>query len=311
MPKIVRLPARAHEHHDGGVMDDTATSDRGTRPSALRAHGLTKRYRRTRPPALDGIDLDITTGGITALVGPNGAGKSTLIRCFLGFERPTRGFVTVDGIDPAHHRPKALARIGYVGQEMGLYRRLTADEHFELAATLRPHFDRAGAGERLAARDIPRSVPTVELSGGQQAQIALALALGTRAPVLLLDEPIARLDPLARRDFLTTLRDAVSADGTTVLLASHIIGDLEGVSDSLMVLATAAVMFHGSIEAARSGHAVVPATDEIAPDELVATFTGLTGRRMSLVRRSGTGDASLDDVVLGYLAAANAHRGVA
>jgi ABC-2 type transport system ATP-binding protein len=193
---------------------------------------------------------------------------------------------------------------------MGLYRQLTADEHFELASTLRPHFDRTAAGDRLAARDIPRTVPTAELSGGQQAQIALSLALCTRAPVLLLDEPVARLDPLARRDFLIALRDAVRAEGTTVLLASHIIGDLEGVSDSLIVLAPAAVMFHGSIAAARTDHEVVPTTDDIAPDELVASFTGLTGRRMSLVRRRGTGDASIENVVLGYLAAANALRRV-
>jgi ABC-2 type transport system ATP-binding protein len=149
------------------------------------------------------------------------------------------------------------------------------------------------------------------LSGGQQAQVALSLALATRAPVLLLDEPVARLDPLARLGFLTTLRDAARTEGTTVLLASHIIGDLEGVSDSIVVLAPGAVVFHGSMEAARTGHAVVPATDDIAAGELVATYTGLTGRRMSLVRRPGTGDASLDDVVLGYLAAATATRSVA
>ncbi len=280
-------------------------------PIALRAKGLTKRYRRGRPAALDGIDLDITGGGSTALVGPNGAGKSTLIRCFMGFERPTAGFVTVDGIDPARDRPKALSRIGYVGQEVGLYPQLTADEHLELASSLRPRFDRAGAVERLTGHGISRGVRTAELSGGQQAQVALSLALGTRAPVLLLDEPVARLDPLARRDFLTTLRDAVRAEGTTVLLASHIIGDLEGVVDSLIVLAPAAVMFHGSIEDARAGHAVIAATSEIAPAELVASFTGLTGRRMSLVRRPGTGDASLDDVVFGYLAAANAARAAA
>jgi ABC-2 type transport system ATP-binding protein len=134
------------------------------------------------------------------------------------------------------------------------------------------------------------------------------LALGTLAPVLLLDEPVARLDPLARIDFLKTLRDAVRADGITVLLASHIIGDLEGVSDALIVLAPAAVMFHGTISEARTGHAIVQTTDGIAPDDLVASYTGLTGRRMSLVRRPGTGDASLDDVVLGYLAAAGATR---
>jgi ABC-2 type transport system ATP-binding protein len=289
-------------------MSDTLVRAPLNSPVTLRAKGLTKRYRRGRPAALDGIDLDITTGGITALVGPNGAGKSTLIRCFMGFERPTGGFVTVDGIDPARDRPKALSRIGYVGQEVGLYPQLTADEHLELATILRPRFDRAGAVERLVGHDIARDVRTAELSGGQQAQVALSLALGTRARVLLLDEPVARLDPLARRDFLTTLRDAVHADGTTVLLASHIIGDLEGVCDSLIVLAPAAVMFHGSIEAARAGHAVVAATDNIEPDELIATFTGLAGGRKSLVRRQGAGDASLDDVVFGYLAAANASR---
>ncbi len=292
-------------------MNDVTTGYPSNSATALRAQDLTKRYRRSRPAALDRIDLDITAGGITALVGPNGAGKSTLIRCFLGFERPTRGFVTVDGIDPARDRAKALSRIGYVGQDAGLYRQLTADEHLELAAGLRPGFDRALAIERLAGQGIPRTVPTAELSGGQQAQIALSLALATRAPVLLLDEPVARLDPLARLAFLTTLRDAARTEGTTVLLASHIIGDLEGVSDSLIVLAPAAVMFHGSIAAAKAGHAVVASSDEIAEDELVATYTGLTGRRMSLVRRSGTGDASLDDVVLGYLAAASASRTVA
>jgi ABC-2 type transport system ATP-binding protein len=292
-------------------MDNAVMPQVSSTPASLRAQGLTKRYGRGRRAALDRIDLDITTGGITALVGPNGAGKSTLIRCFMGFERPTRGFVTVDGIDPARDRTRALARIGYVGQEAGLYRQLTGDEHLELAAGLRPGFDRAGAADHLDAVGVPRQVRTSELSGGQQAQIALAMALGTRAPVLLLDEPVARLDPLARRDFLTTLRDGVRKGGSTVLLASHIIGDLEGVCDELIVLAPAAVMFHGSLEAARTGHAIVPATDEVSPDDLVASFTGLTGRRVSLVRRPGTGDASLDDVVLGYLAAANASLGAA
>jgi ABC-2 type transport system ATP-binding protein len=292
-------------------MDNSALPQASSTPASLRAQGLTKRYGHTRRAALDRIDLDITTGGITALVGPNGAGKSTLIRCFMGFERPTRGFVTVDGIDPARDRPRALARIGYVGQETGLYRQLTGDEHLELAAGLRPGFDRAGAADHLDAVGVPRRVRTAELSGGQQAQIALAMALGTQAPVLLLDEPVARLDPLARRDFLTTLGDGVRKGGSTVLLASHIIGDLEGVCDEVIVLAPAAVMFHGSIEAARTGHAIVPATDEVAPDDLVASFTGLTGRRVSLVRRPDTGDASLDDVVLGYLAAANASLGAA
>ena len=305
MPETFRLPASAQTSDDSSV-DSPVSPHAPSTSAALRAQGLTKRSGRGRRAALDSIDLDITTGGITALVGPNGAGKSTLIRCFMGFERPTGGFVTVGGIDPARDRAGALARIGYVGQEAGLYGRLTGDEHLKLAASLRAGFDLAGAADHLDVVGVPRSARTSELSGGQRSQIALAMALGTRAPVLLLDEPVARLDPLARNDFLTTLRDEVRARGTTVLLASHIIGDLEGVCDDVIVLAPAAVMFHGSLATARTGHAIVPATDDIAPAELVASFTGLTGRRVSLVRRPGTGDASLDDVVLGYLAAANA-----
>jgi len=283
--------------------------DPATSEPVISTSGLTKHYGNI--PALNDLTLDVRQGEIFGFLGPNGAGKSTLIRCFLGFERPTKGFVTVDGIDPARDRAKALSRVGYVGQETGLYRQLTANEHLELAGTLRPGFDRAGAAERLADRDISLTVPTAELSGGQQAQVALSLALGTRAPVLLLDEPVARLDPLARRDFLTVLHDACRSEGITVLLASHIIGDLEGVSDSLIVLAPAAVVFHGSIDEARAGHAVVPASGDIAPGDLVATYTGITGRRMSLIRRPGTGDASLDDVVLGYLAASTTARAAA
>jgi ABC-2 type transport system ATP-binding protein len=271
---------------------------------ALRARALTKRYRRGRRPALDRVDLDVAPGSITALVGPNGAGKSTLIRCFLGFERPTGGFVTVAGIDPVRDRAGALACIGYVGQEPGLYRQLTADEHLALASNLRAGFDRLGAAARLDDLGIPRDAPVSELSGGQQAQVSLSLALGTLAPVLLMDEPVARLDPLARRAFLSTVRAAVREEARTVLMSSHIVGDLVGFCDRLVVLAPAAVTFHGTIEEATGGHAVIPAAEAAGTDSVVATFSDLTGRRVALVRRDGTGDASLDDVVLGYLAAA-------
>ena len=288
----------------------TASLSRQTEPSsfALRARALTKRYRRGRRPALDRVDLDVVPGVITALVGPNGAGKSTLIRCFLGFERPTGGFVTVAGIDPVRDRAGALACIGYVGQEPGLYHQLTADQHLALAAGLRTGFDRSGAAARLDDLAVPRDVPTSELSGGQQAQITLSLALGTRAPVLLMDEPVSRLDPLARRAFLSAVRAASREEGRTVLMSSHIVGDLVGFCDRLVVLAPAAVTFHGTIEEATGGHAVIPAADAAETDSMVATFSDLTGRRVALVRRQGAGDASLDDVVLGYLAAANATR---
>jgi len=299
---FLRLSPGPRPPHDASV-NDTRRVDTD-RLVALQAVDLTKRYRRDRRPALDGIDLSIRAGSVTALVGPNGAGKSTLMRCFMGFERPTRGFVAVTGVDPQRNRAGALARIGYVGQEGGLYRDLTADDHLDLAVALRRDFDKSGSRAALDLLGVPRRIRTGELSGGQRAQVALALALGTRAPILLLDEPIARLDPLARRDFLAVVGEAAREKGTTILLASHIIGDLDSVCDSLVVLAPARVMLHASIAEAARAHALVPATETVPPGELVATFSGPGGRLVSLVRRPASGETSLDEIVLGYLAAA-------
>jgi ABC-2 type transport system ATP-binding protein len=162
--------------------------------------GLAKRYRRG-VWALQGIDLALPAGGITALVGPNAAGKSTLIKTWVGFEKPTRGSARVAGIDPWRDRSAALAHFGYVTQSPSLYDGLTVEDHLDLARQLRPSFDRDYARRRMSELDIPLDRQGRDLSGGQQAQVALALALGTRAPILLLDEPLASLDPLARREF--------------------------------------------------------------------------------------------------------------
>ncbi|MEX1156604.1 MAG: ABC transporter ATP-binding protein, partial [Chloroflexota bacterium] len=188
----------------------------------LEAHALAKRYGR-RTWALTGIDLAIPQGGITALVGPNAAGKSTLIKTWVGFERPTRGGVTVAGIDPWKDRSAVLGMVGYVPQSPALYDGLSVNDHLDLAVQLRPDFDRPYARQRLDQLGIPGDQGAKSLSGGQQAQVALALALGTRAKILLLDEPLASLDPLARREFLHVLTDAVRADGATALLSSHIV----------------------------------------------------------------------------------------
>jgi ABC-2 type transport system ATP-binding protein len=272
---------------------------------ALIAERLVKRYRRDRRPALDGIDLTIPAGAVVALVGPNGAGKSTLIRCFVGFERPTGGRVTVMGADPAKDAPAALAHVGYVGQKPGLYPDLTGDDHIALAAILRTGFDQVGAARRLDDLGVPRSSRADRLSGGHQAQLALALALGTRASVLLLDEPLASLDPLARRDFLRAVREAVTTTGCTVLLASHIVGDIAAVCDRLVVLAPARVMLHSTIADARAGHALVPFA-EAPPDRIIGAFDDEAGRPHALIRtaEAAADPPTLDDIVLGYLAAA-------
>lgn len=263
----------------------------------LEARGLAKRYRRG-VWALGGIDLAIPAGGITALVGPNAAGKSTLIKTWVGFERPTRGSVTVAGIDPVKDRSAALAHLGYVPQSPSLYDALSVDDHLDMAVQLRPGFDRAYAAERLAQLGIPLSAPARQLSGGQQAQVALALALGTRAEILLLDEPLASLDPLARREFLHILTDAVRSDGATALLSSHIVTDVEQACDNLIVLGVGRVLLNDSIRSALATHAI-----SLTPrPDAIGSFAEADGSLLTLIRGTADRAATLEEVVLGYLA---------
>jgi ABC-2 type transport system ATP-binding protein len=285
-------------------MDDRSTA----LGPALAAHGVSKRYRRVE--ALREVDLAIPSGSITALVGPNGAGKSTLIKAWVGFERPTAGRVEVEGIDPWRHRVAAVTRLGYVPQSASLYRDLTVDDHLALAVSLRHGFDRAGGTHRLKQLDIPLRARAGELSGGQQAQVGLALALGTRAPVLLLDEPLASLDPLARREFLAVLVDAVRASGATALLSSHIVTDVEQACDRLVVLGGGRVRLHDSIQVARAEHRIAPPGEVPAGTRSVAIFPAEDGRPRQLLRlepdsrgAAGLEAASLEEVVIGYLAA--------
>ncbi len=263
----------------------------------LEARELAKRYRRG-VWALGGIDLALRSGGITALVGPNAAGKSTLIKTWVGFERPTRGSVTVAGIDPWKDRSGALARLGYVPQSPSLYDSLSVEDHLDMAVQLRPGFDRAYAAARLGQLAIPQSAPARQLSGGQQAQVALALALGTRASILLLDEPLASLDPLARREFLHVLTEAVRSDGATALLSSHIVTDVEQACDNLIVLGVGRVLLHASIADALATHAI----SSTPRSDAVASFAEADGSMLALVRGSAERPATLEEVVLGYLA---------
>lgn len=276
----------------------------GEERPALEATGASKRYGRGGSWALREVGLGVAQGTITALVGPNGAGKSTLIRSWLGFERLTAGEVRVDGIDPATDRAGAVGRIGYVSQTASLYRGLTVADHLALAATLRAGFDVAGARARLETLDIPLDQRAGTLSGGQAAQVALCLALGTRAPVLLLDEPLASLDPLARHDFLSLLVDAVRERGATALLSSHIVSDVAAACDHLVVLGGGRVTLHGSIAGAVAGHRVVAPRD-VGDQEVIATIARPGAEPAVLVRstRAGLSEPSLEELVLGYLSA--------
>ncbi|MCA1570137.1 MAG: ABC transporter ATP-binding protein [Chloroflexi bacterium] len=258
----------------------------------LEAHDLAKRYRRG-VWALTGIDLQIPAGGITALVGPNAAGKSTLIKTWVGFERPTRGSVRVAGIDPWQNRAAALDHIGYVPQSPALYDGLTVEDHLDMAVLLRPTFDRNLARERLDQLGIPRAAGARSLSGGQQAQVALAIALGTRADVLLLDEPLASLDPLARREFLHVVTDAVRTDGGTALLSSHIVTDVEQACDRLIVLGVGRVLLQASVTDAVATHGALTGPLADRPRRLRNTRDGAAHRAAGGDDRGGRrGDAA-------------------
>jgi ABC-2 type transport system ATP-binding protein len=291
------LPAPRPSAIVGGVEGDEQMNQ-----TALETRALTRRYRRGKPPALDAVSISVPRGAFVALVGPNGAGKSTLIRSFLGFERPNAGSAHVMGIDVRREARRALGEVGYVGQTPGLYRELDARGHVALAASLRQGFDRAGALRRLEAVGIPIDQPAGQLSGGQQAQVGLALAIGTRAPVLLLDEPLASLDPLARREFLAIVAEA-AAEGATVLLASHVVGDLEGFCDRLIVLAPGRVQLDADTAWVRTHHVLVP-LGESAGLDVIGSFANRRGVHTALVRTEApvAEPLGLDDIVLGYLA---------
>jgi ABC-2 type transport system ATP-binding protein len=273
---------------------------------------LSKRYRRTW--ALRDVDLVLPGGGVTALVGPNGAGKSTLLKLCVGFERASSGRVLVLGSDPARARGAAIAKIGYVPQSPSLYRELSVLDHVRLARAMRPGFDEPHALARLRDLGIPLPATPVELSGGQQAQVSLAIALGTRAPLLLLDEPLANLDPLARREFLQVVGDVAKVGDIAVVLASHVISDVEPVADRLLVLGSGRVLLHDTVVAALAGHRVL--ADEAAPTEpgaLVARFPDRYGRAFQLIRAGiaaspidgadgAPREPSLEELVVGYLA---------
>ncbi len=280
--------------------------------AALVAHGVGKRYRRGRPWALRDVDFAVPRGSITALVGPNGAGKSTLIKGCIGFERPTAGRLVVDGVDPWRDRGGAVRRVGYVPQAASLYRELTVDDHLAMALAYRPRFDRPHAEARLRDLDIPLTARADELSGGQQAQVGLALALGARAPVLLLDEPLASLDPLARREFLHVLVASVRAEGSTALLSSHVITDIEQACDRLLVLGGGRKLLDLSIAEACATHRVVADDGALGEEGVVGRFPGPEGESLALVvGGSGPGRlATLEEVVLGHLAAGRTRRAV-
>jgi ABC-2 type transport system ATP-binding protein len=213
---------------------------------ALVANGLGKRYGSNW--ALRGCDLEIQPGSVTALVGPNGAGKTTLLQLAVGLSRPSAGELLVLGHPPRDEAASVLPRLGFVAQDHPLYRGFTIRETLELGHRLNPGWDGDVAVERIERLGLPQKQKVGRLSGGQQAQVALTLALAKRPELLLLDEPVASLDPLARREFLQSVMEVVAETGMTVVLSSHIVADLERVCDHLVILAQGRTQLVGSVE---------------------------------------------------------------
>ncbi len=279
--------------------------------NALETSKLGKRYGRTW--ALQDCTLSLPTGCVAALVGPNGAGKTTLLHLVLGLLKPTTGHVQVFGSSPSTQPTQTLPRLGFVAQDHPLYRNFTVEEMLKLGQQVNPGWDDQLALSRIQKLGIPLNRRTGKLSGGQQAQVALVLALAKRPNLLVLDEPLASLDPLARREFLRTLMDAVTETETTVLLSSHIISDLERICDYLVVLSASHVQVAGNIQQLLKEHTwlVGPHQDITAIGSIHTIVEARHTERQTTVLIHTNGQifdpswevrpVSLEDLVLAYL----------
>jgi ABC-2 type transport system ATP-binding protein len=281
--------------------------------AVIAASGLGKAYRRAW--ALRDCTLAIPEGHVVGLVGPNGAGKTTLLRLATGMLTPTRGTITVLGGRPAA-RPGQLARVGFVAQDTAVYARLTVADHLRLGAWLNPGWDAGLARQRIGQLALDPKQRAGSLSGGQRAQLALTLAMAKRPELLILDEPVASLDPLARREFLRGLMEAVAEQGLSVVLSSHLVADLERVCDYLVVLVASRVRVAGEVGDLLASHhrlsgprrapGTLPAGQEVITESHTDKQTSL------LVRTDGpvldpawaVQPVSLEDLVLAYMSRA-------
>jgi ABC-2 type transport system ATP-binding protein len=249
---------------------------------------------------------------VCGLVGANGAGKTTLLRLLAGLSRPTTGRAEVVGQVPRDN-VEFLREIGYLAQDVPLYRRWSVEDHLRMGAHLNPHWDDAAGRERLRALRIPLEQRVGTLSGGQRAQVALALALAKHPRVLMLDEPVAALDPLARRGFLSTLSEAVADGDLTVILSSHLVADLERVCDHVIVLSEAQTMLADELDSVLATHRLLTsARRDTAAIEREHTVLRIerTHRQVSLwVRLNGplhdpnwqVEELGLEEIMLAYL----------
>ena len=279
--------------------------------AAVSTRGLGKRYGATW--ALHNCTLEIPAGTVTGLVGPNGAGKTTLLHLVIGLSKPTEGAVEVLGLSPRHDAGSLLPRLGFVAQDHPLYRSLTIAETLTFGRKLNPRWDERLALDRVERLGLSLGKKVGTLSGGQQAQVALTLALAKRPDLLILDEPVASLDPLARREFLNAVMEAVAETGMTVILSSHIVSELERVCDYLVTLAASETQLAGPISEIVASHRLLtgPRSDGASGARVHQVIRESHTERQTtlLVRANGhvydscweQHEVDLEEIVLAYL----------
>lgn len=278
---------------------------------ALEADHLGKRYGSKW--ALRDCTLQIPMGSIAGLIGPNGAGKTTLLHLATGLLAPSNGAIRVLGHTPGKDAQQLLPRIGFVSQEHPLYKTFSVREMLMVGQKLNRAWHQEQALQRLERLDIPLHQQTGKLSGGQQAQVALILALAKQPELLILDEPVASLDPIARREFQQTLLDAVAEHGMTVLISSHIIADLERFCDYLVILSPSQVQLTSRVDALLQSHKMLVGPrermDSLARTHTIVAASG-TGKQCTLlVQARGPlldpawqiHPVSLEDIIFAYL----------
>jgi ABC-2 type transport system ATP-binding protein len=288
-------------------MNQTATKN------AVQTNSLGKRYRSFW--ALKDCTITVPKGSVTALVGPNGAGKTTLLKQLVSLSKPSAGTAVVLGKTPSQSSDY-ISEIGYLAQEIPMYGRLNASEHIAMGQHLNTDWDSELVKKRLNELSIPLNRPVGKLSGGQKAQVALGLALAKKPKLLLLDEPVAALDPLARVDFLKSLAEAVTdAEGElTVVMSSHLLADLERVCDHLVILASGETQLCETIEDTLKTHRLLigKRKDVTNNDSFTIIQQSHTARETTLVVRLKntkfhdphwhTREVDIEEVVLAYMA---------
>jgi len=278
--------------------------------AALRATGLGKKYGRKW--ALSDCTFDVPAGRVVGLVGPNGAGKSTLLNLAVGMLTPSAGEIEVLGAKPTG-RSAQREKVGFVGQDTPTYAGLSIADHLRLGAHLNPGWDAPLAADRIDRLGLDPSQRAGRLSGGQRAQLALTLGIAKRPELLLLDEPVASLDPLARREFLQDLMETVAEHELSVVLSSHLVSDVERACDYLVVLVGSRVQVAGDIEQLLATHHRLtgPRRDEakLPGDQEVISASHTDRQSTFLIRTEApildpaweVSRLNLEDLVLAYM----------